>query len=105
MKNIHAICGLGRQLQKVGERIEMLAMDIDGSEQTNTDLTELYIDHLLSEVGCAQTLALKITELSVEAAGDGEPEANSDGGDGSVFAEGDLTAKKGEVPPSEEGDK
>lgn len=103
MKNIHAIGGISRQLQKASERIELLAMDIDGSEQTNTDLADLYTGHLLDEVGHAQALVLKMTELLVEATGEGE--ANTDGGDGSAFAEGDLTAQKGEVPPAEEGDK
>lgn len=100
MKNAHAIGGLSRQLQKVGERIELLAMDIDGAEQTNTDLADFYMEHLLDELGCAQALVLKITEMTVEATG--EPEPNADEGDASVFTEGDLTTGKGEAPPAEE---
>lgn len=98
MKNSFAIGGLSRQLQKVGERIDALADSIRGSEETDTDLAELYESQLLDEVGHAQTLVLKMTELLVEATGDGETEANADEGcEGSVFAEGDLTAKKGEA--------
>ena len=104
MKNAHAIGGLSRQLQKVSERIELLAMDIDGTEQTNTDLSEFYTGHLLDEVACAQALVLKITELVVAATG-GEPESNADEGNGSAFSEGDLTSEKGEAPPAGEGDK
>ena len=102
MKNAHAIGGLSRQLQKVGERIELLAMDIDGAEQTNTDLADFYMEHLLDELSCAQALVLKITDMTVEATG--EPEANADEGEGSVFAEGDLTAAKGEKPKAGEGE-
>lgn len=102
MKNAHAIGGISRQLQKVSERIELLAMDIDGTEQTNTDLSEFYTGHLLDEVACAQALVLKMTELVVAATGS-ESESNADEGDGSVFTEGDLTSEKGEVPPAEEG--
>lgn len=103
MKNAHAIGGLSRQLQKVGERIELLAMDIDGAEQTNTNLADFYMEHLLDELSCAQALVLKITEMTVEATG--EPESNADEGDGSVFSEGDLTAAKGEEPETGEGNK
>lgn len=103
MKNAQAIGGLSRQLHVVSERIDSLTMDISGSEQTNTDLAELYESQLLDEVGHAQALVLKMTELLVEATGEGE--TNADEGDGSAFTEGDLTAEKGEVPPAEEGDK
>jgi hypothetical protein len=103
VKNAHAIGGLSRQLQKVSERIDLLAMDIDGVEQTNTNLADFYMEHLLDELGCAQALVLKITEMTVEATG--EPEANADEGEGSVFAEGDLTAAKGEKPKVGEGKK
>lgn len=102
MKNAQAIGGLSRQLQKVSERIELLAMDADGSEQNNSNLTELYMEHLLSEVSCAQDLILKMTDLAVEATSREEQGVNGDdGGDGSAFTEGDLTATKGEVLPTE----
>ena len=60
------------------------------------------MEHLLDELSCAQALVLKITEMTVEATG--EPEANADEGEGSVFAESDLTAAKGEKPKAGEGE-
>ena len=51
---------------------------------------------------CAQALVQNITEMTVEDTG--EPEANADEGEGSVFAEGDLTAAKGEKPKAGEGE-
>lgn len=101
MKNAQAIGGLSRQLQKVGERIEWLTMDIDGAEQTNTNLADFYMEHLLDELSCAQALVLKITEMTVEATG--EPETSADEGEGSVFTEGDLTTVNGEEPKAGEG--
>lgn len=103
MKNAYAVGGISCQLQKVCERIDTLTREIGQSEESNTDLAELYESQLLDEVGHAQALVLKMTELLVEATGEGE--ANTDGGDGSAFTEGDLSAEKGEVPPAEEGDK
>lgn len=106
MKNAQVIAGLSRHLQKVSDRIDMLAMDADYAEQNNADLSELYKGQLLDEVSCAQALILKITELVVDATGGEEPGVNGDeGGDGSVFAEGDLTAQKGKAAPAEEGEK
>lgn len=106
MKNAQVIAGLSRQLQKVSERIELLTMDANIAEQNNAGLSELYTGQLLDEVSCAQSLILKMTELVVEATDGEEPGVNGDeGGDGSVFAEGDLTAQKGKEPPAEEGEK
>ena len=106
MKNMQAIGGICRQLQKVSERAELLAMDIEGTEQTSTDLADLYLGQLMDEAGHCQTLVLKLTELLMEATGNaGEPGTNADNdGDGSAFAAGDLTAQKGEVEePKGEG--
>ncbi len=51
MKNTQAIGGICRQLQKVSERAELLAMDIEGTEQTSTDLADLYLGQLMDEAG------------------------------------------------------
>lgn len=106
MKNMNDIGGICRQLQKVSERAEHLSMDVEGTEQTNSELADLYLGQLMDEAGHCQALVLKLTELLMEATDNaGEPGTNADNdGDGSVFAAGDLTAQKGEAEePKEEG--
>lgn len=102
MKNAYTVGGISCQLQKVCERIDTLTHEIVQSEESSTELADLYTSHLLDELGHAQDLVLKMTELAVEATG--ETGANADEGEGSVFAEGDLTAAKGEKPKAGEGE-
>lgn len=108
MKNTQTIGGICRQLQEASKRAETLAMDIEMMEQGSPDTAEIFVGQLMDEAGHCQALVLKLTELLMEAtdSDDGEPGTNADedGGDGSVFAAGDLTAQKGEVEePKEDG--
>ena len=77
MKNACAISSLARQLGKVSEKLDSLAMGVQDVEQNAPDLTDVY-----------QGL-LELTKAVVAAA----EETNADEG-GSVFAAGDLTAEK-----------
>jgi hypothetical protein len=101
MKNAYAISSLSRQMVKVCEQIDSLAMGVQDTEQGIGDLGDTYQDLLLDELEHIQMLTLKLTELVSEAVG--EETANTDEGDGSAFAPGDLDAKKTGDAVSEEG--
>ena len=79
MKNACAISSLARQLGKVSEKLDSLAMGVQDVEQNAPDLTDVYQGLLLDEIEHVQILTLELT--------------NADEG-GSVFAAGDLTAEK-----------
>ena len=87
MKNACAISSLARQLGKVSEKLDSLAMGVQ--EQNAPDLTDVYQGLLLDEIEHVQILTLELTKAVVAAA----EETNADEG-GSVFAAGDLTAEK-----------
>ena len=87
MKNACAISSLARQLGKVSEKLDSLAMQ--DVEQNAPDLTDVYQGLLLDEIEHVQILTLELTKAVVAAA----EETNADEG-GSVFAAGDLTAEK-----------
>lgn len=101
MKNAYAISSLSRQMVKVCEQIDSLAMGVQDTEQGIGDLGDTYQDLLLDELEHIQILALKLTELVSEAVG--EETANTDEGDGSAFAPGDLDATKTGDAAGEEG--
>ncbi len=100
MKNAYAISSLSRQMVKVCEQIDSLAMGVQDTEQGNVDVADAYTDMLLDEIEHVQMLTLKLTEVITEAAGEDEP-ANEDEAGGSAFSEGELTVEK---QPSEDGD-
>ena len=100
MKNAYAISSLSRQMVKVCEQIDSLAMGVQDTEQGNVDVADAYTDMLLDEIEHVQMLTLKLTEVITEAAGEYEP-ANADEAGGSAFSEGELTVEK---KPSEDGD-
>ena len=89
MKNACAISSLARQLGKVSEKLDSLAMGVQDVEQNAPDLTDVYQGLLLDEIEHVQILTLELTKAVVAAA----EETNADEG-GSVFAAGDLTAEK-----------
>lgn len=92
MKNAYAISSLARQLCKVGEKMDSLAMGVQDTEQNAPDVSEVYQGLLMDEVEHVQILTLELTKLVTESTGDS---ANVDEGDGgSVFAAGDLTDEK-----------
>ena len=86
MKNACAISSLARQLGKVSEKLDSLAMGVQDVEQNAPDLTDVYQGLLLDEIEHVQILTLELTKAAAE-------ETNADEG-GSVFAAGDLTAEK-----------
>lgn len=88
MKNACAISSLARQLGKVSEKLDSLAMGVQDVEQNAPDLTDVYQGLLLDEIEHVQILTLELTKAVVAA-----EETNADEG-GSVFAAGDLTAEK-----------
>lgn len=102
MKNAFAISSLSRQMEKVCEQIDCLAMGVQDTEQGIGDIAGTYQDMLLDELEHIQILALKLTELISQAVGE-EQETNTDEGEGSAFAEGELTAVKGETEGGEDG--
>jgi len=85
VKNACAISSLARQLGKVSEKLDSLAMGVQDVEQNAPDLTDVYQGLLLDEIEHVQILTLELTKAVVAAA----EETN-----GSVFAAGDLTAEK-----------
>ena len=101
MKNAYAISSMSRQMVKVCEQIDSLAMGVQDTEQGIGDLADTYQDLILDELEHIQMLTLKLTELVSEAVGE-EP-ANTDEGDSSAFAQGNLNAKKTGDAASEEG--
>ena len=102
MKNAFAISSLSRQMEKVCEQIDCLAMGVQDTEQGVGDIAGTYQDMLLDELEHIQILALKLTELISQAVGE-EQETNTDEGEGSAFAEGELTAVKDKPDGGEDG--
>lgn len=102
MKNAYAISSLARQLGKVSEKVDSLAMGVQDTEQNSPDVSEVYQGLLMDEVEHLQILTLELTRLVTETAGDS---ANADEGEGgSAFAAGDLTDEKaGENGGGDEG--
>ena len=98
MKNAYTISSIARQLGKVAEKIDSLAMGVQDTEQNASDLAEVYQGLLLDEIEHAQILTLELTRLAAEIAGEGEA-SNADG-DGGAFVPGELTVEK----PGENGD-
>lgn len=92
MKNAYAISGMSRQMVKVCEQIDALAMGIQDTEQGIGDIADTYQDMLLDELEHIQMLTLKLTDLISQATEEGA--ANTDEGEGSAFSAGDLTAEK-----------
>ena len=101
MKNTFAISSLSRQLGRVCDQIDHLAYDAQEISGKPNDLCEFYEGLLLDEVEHAQVLMLRMTDLVSQAIE--EETANTDEGDGSAFAQGDLDAKKTGDAAGEEG--
>ena len=102
MKNAFAISSLSRQMGKVCEQIDCLAMGVQGTEQGVGDIAGTYQDMLLDELEHIQILALMLTELISQAVGE-EQETDTDEGEGNAFAEGELTAVKDKPDGGEDG--
>ena len=94
MKNAYAISSLARQLGKVSEKLDSLAMGVQDVEQNAHDLSDVYRSLLVDEVEHVQILTLEITKAVVEASEQSEEHAD----DGSVFGPGELTDDKSKEP-------
>ena len=92
MKNAYTISSIARQLGKVAEKSDSLAMGVQDTEQGASDVSEVYQGLLLDEVEHAQILTLELTRLTTESTGE-DGSSNADG-DGSIFGPGELTAEK-----------
>lgn len=102
MKNAYAISSLARQLGKVSDKMDSLAMGVQDTEQNAPDVSEVYQGLLMDEIEHLQILTLELTKLVTESTADA---ANADEGDGSAFAAGDLTDEKaGENGDGNEGE-
>ena len=88
MKNAYAIGSTARQIIKICERIDSLAIASTEAEiQGRPSLAEAHDDQLNGQVADLQQLVLEITGIAL-------PDENND--EGSAFAEGELNAVKGE---------
>lgn len=101
MKNAYAISSLARQLSKVGEKVDSLAMGIQDTEQNAQGVSEVYQGLLMDEIEHVQILTLELTRLVAESSTDA---VNADDADGSVFAEGDLQDDLGAKGEGAEGE-
>lgn len=103
MKNAYAISSMSRQMIKVCEQIDSLAMGVQDTEQGSDNIADTYHDLLLDELEHIQMLTLKLTELVSEAVGE-QDAVNADEGEGSAFFQGDFTVEKtGEADDGESG--
>lgn len=94
MENTCLSKGLCKQLRSLYDRIDSLTDEIiNATEQKDEVLVEEYTDMRMKELEQAQRLTLALTELIVE---DIPEEANADEGEGSAFAEGELTDNLGD---------
>ena len=64
MKNAYTISSIARQFCKVAEKIDSLAMGVQDTEQSASDLSEVYQGLLLDEIEHAQILTLELTRLA-----------------------------------------
>lgn len=95
MKNTMIINDLARHLVKAGEAIELLTQSIASNDmEGKADFVQLYSDMRLDELEHAQQFMLLLTDAIVQDTPEAPTVENTDEGEGSVFAEGDLDDKK-----------
>lgn len=95
MKNTTIITEFARHLKNASESIEELTSSIAHNEMDgNPDFVSLYSDMRLDELEHAQQLMLLLTDAIVQDTPEATAAENTDEGEGSVFAEGDLTDNK-----------
>lgn len=104
MKNTMIINELARHLVKAGEAIELLTQSIASNEmEGKADFVSLYSDMRLDELEHLQQFMLLLTDAIVQDTPE-TPAENTDEGDGSVFAEGDLTDNKNDEETEEQSE-
>ena len=101
MKNVSTISNLANHLKASAKRLSELAYDVDVAEDgyRPEGFGNLMDDQFMAELEFAQKCLLMLTGLVMEA--NGRNEANGDGGEGSVFAAGELDDHA--AKPKEEG--
>lgn len=94
MENTCLSKGLCKQLRSTYDRIDSLTDEIiNAMEQKDDVLVEEFTNMRMTELEHAQRLTLALTEFIV---GDVPEEANTDEGEGSAFAAGELTDNLGD---------
>lgn len=94
MENTCLSKGICKQLRSLYDRIDSLTDEIiNAMEQKDEVLVDEFTNMRMQELEQAQRLTLALTELIVE---DAPEEVNGDEGEGSVFAEGELTDNLGD---------
>lgn len=102
MKNTPIITDLARHLRNASESIEALTSSIASNEfDGNTDFVSLYADMRLDELEHAQQFMLLLTDAIVQDTPEASAAEKTDEGEGSVFAEGDLSVEKGDEETEE----
>lgn len=91
MKNAYLIGSASRQIIKVCERIDSLAMaSTEAETQGEPSLAGAYEEQVNGQIADLQQLVLELTRIALP----DETDENTD--EGSVFAEGELNAVNGE---------
>lgn len=94
---------LAQHLIKASESIQLLSQSIASNEMDgNEDFVSLYSEMRLDELEHAQQYMLLLTDAIVQDAPETTTE-NTDEGEGSVFAEGDLSDKPGDEYADKKG--
>ena len=94
MENTCLSKGLCKQLRSIYDRIDSLTDEIiNAAEQKDEVLVDEFTNMRMQELEQAQRLTLALTELIV---GDVPEDTNTDEGEGSAFAEGELTDNLGD---------
>lgn len=94
MENTYLSKGLCRQLKSLYDRIDILTDEIvNATAQDDQTLVDEYTDMRMQELEQAQRLTLALTEMII---GELPENVNTDEGEGSAFAEGDLTDNLGD---------
>lgn len=90
MKNAKSIGPVARQIISVCQRIDTLnAGVVEMIQQSQPEIALVLDEQIAGQTADLQQLVLQLTEL-VMPSDDDDSETNTDEGEGSVFAEGDL---------------
>ena len=92
MKNVSTISNLASHLKASAERLSELAFDVDSAEDgyRPEGFGELMDEQFMSELEFAQRCLIMLTNLVMEAEGQGHTAGDGEGGEGSVFGAGEL---------------
>jgi len=104
MKNAKAIGPIARQIASVCQRIDTLnAGVIEMIEHKQPEVAMVLDEQIVGQTADLQQLVLQLTGLVMPSGEDDESASNTDEGEGSVFAEGDLDFVKNKGTDREAG--